>query len=94
MKKACQAIGRDPPTLRLSTVQTLCAGASEADLVRRAEAIGSTREELSGALVGNGDRLREQIAAFADVGVERIYVEIIDLADLDQLEFFATEVFQ
>ena len=94
VKKACQAIGRDPQTLRLSTVQTLCAGASEADLVRRAEAIGSTHEELSGALVGDGDRLREQIAAFADVGVERIYVEIIDLADLDQLEFFATEVFQ
>lgn len=93
VKAACEAIGRDPQTLRLSTVQTLCAGASEADLARRAEAIGSSYEDLGSALIGNGDQLHEQIAAFAEVGVERIYVEINDLADLDHLEFFATEVF-
>lgn len=94
VKDACEAIGRDPHTLRLSTVQTLCAGASEADLVRRAEAIGTPHQELSGALVGDGNRLREQVAAFAAVGVERIYVEIIDPSDLDQLEYFATELLQ
>ena len=34
----------------------------------------------------------EKIGTFADIGVTRLYLQVLDLADLDHLELVAAEV--
>lgn len=89
---ACAAIGRDPATLRMSAVQTLCIGATAEDRERRAEAIGTPIGELVGALTGDASGVARRLREFAEVGVDRIYLELLDLEDIAQLEYFAHEV--
>jgi len=90
---ACRAIGRDPGTLVHSAALVLCCGADEAELTRRAAAIGRQPDELrKNGLAGTPDELLERIAAYQAVGASRIYVQVLDLADLDHLRLVATEV--
>ncbi|HXQ19997.1 MAG TPA: LLM class F420-dependent oxidoreductase [Acidimicrobiales bacterium] len=90
---ACRAIGRDPGTLVHSAALVLCCGANEAELTRRAAAIGRQPDELrKNGLAGTPDELLERIAAYEAVGASRIYVQVLDLADLDHLRLVATEV--
>ena len=46
VRAACQDRGRDPGTLRLSAAQTVCCGANEAEVERRAANIGRKPDEL------------------------------------------------
>lgn len=89
---ACAAIGRDPTTLRMSTVQTLRIGATAADRERRAETIGTPIGELGGALTGDASDVARRLREFAEVGVDRTYLELLDLDDIAQLEYFAQDV--
>jgi alkanesulfonate monooxygenase SsuD/methylene tetrahydromethanopterin reductase-like flavin-dependent oxidoreductase (luciferase family) len=43
-------------------------------------------------LVGNEGDIRRQVADFEAAGVDRLYVEILDLADLEHLNYFADAV--
>jgi F420-dependent oxidoreductase-like protein len=88
---ACTRLGRDPWSLRRSTVQTLCGGDTVADRERRAAGMGVPLSELAG-FVGNEGDIRRQVADFEAVGVDRVYVEILDLADLEHLNYFADAV--
>ena len=88
---ACTRIDRNPSSLRRSTVQTLCGGDTVADRERRAAGMGVPLSELAG-LVGNERDIRGQVADFEAVGVDRVYVEILDLADLEHLNYFADAI--
>jgi F420-dependent oxidoreductase-like protein len=88
---ACTRIGRDHSSIRRSTVQTLCGGDTVADRERRAAGMGVPLSELAG-LVGNEGDIRRPVADFKAVGVDRVYVEILDLADLEHLNYFADAV--
>ena len=88
---ACERIGRDPSSLRRSTVKTLCAGHAVADRERRAVRIGVPLSELEG-LIGDESDIRSRVADFQAVDVDRLCVEILDLADLDHLDYFASAV--
>ena len=46
VRRACEAIDRDPGTMRFSSALVLCVGADEAEIARRAEAIGREVDEL------------------------------------------------
>ena len=46
VREACQAAGRDPSSMVLSAAQTVCCGKDEAELRRRADAIGRQVDEL------------------------------------------------
>lgn len=92
-RTACAAIGRDPATLRLSAAQVICCGRDEAEVRRRAAAIGRDPAELrENGLAGTPEEVREKIARFAEIGCETIYLQVLDLADLDHLELVATSV--
>lgn len=91
VRGGCTEAGRDPATLRLSTVQTLCIGADAADRERRASVIGTTVDELTGALVGTASQAADRLVEFAAAGVDRVYLELLDLQDIDQLRYFADE---
>jgi F420-dependent oxidoreductase-like protein len=93
VREACQAAGRDPGSLVYSAGQTVCCGRDEAELARRAEAIGwDLATQRAEGLVGTPDEIVDRIGAFGELGATRIYLQVLDLHDLDHLELIASEV--
>ncbi len=93
IREACQVAGRDPDSLVYSAAHTVCCGRDEAELVRRAEAIGwDLATQRAGGLVGTPDEIVDRIGTFAGLGATRIYLQVMDLHDLDHLELIAAEV--
>ena len=93
VREACQAAGRDPGSLVYSAAQVTCCGRDDAELARRAAAIGRDVADLRTAgLAGSPAEVVDRIGQFAGHGAGRIYLQILDLHDLDHLELLATEV--
>jgi F420-dependent oxidoreductase-like protein len=93
VREACAAVGRHETSMIYSAAQTVCCGRSQAELDRRAAAIGQKVGELrDGGLAGTPDEVVEKIGKFAEIGAERIYLQVLDLHDLDHLELIAAEV--
>jgi F420-dependent oxidoreductase-like protein len=93
VRAACEAIDRDPATLRYSNAHTVCCGADESELTRRAAAIGRPLGDLrANALAGTPQEMVETIARYAELGTQRLYLQVLDLHDLDHLSLLATEV--
>jgi F420-dependent oxidoreductase-like protein len=93
VRRACEAIGRDPGELILSIAGTTAAGTTEADASRRADAIGRDLLSLrTEGFAGTADQIVDQIGALSELGISRVYFQIMDLADLDHLDFLAREV--
>ncbi|MFL6139203.1 MAG: TIGR03560 family F420-dependent LLM class oxidoreductase [Frankiaceae bacterium] len=94
VRRACEAAGRDPGTLALSAAVTVCCGADRAETERRAEAIGHSVEALvSGrGVAGTPEAVLEQIGALADAGAARLYLQVLDLHDLDHVALLAERV--
>ncbi|MBX3088087.1 MAG: LLM class F420-dependent oxidoreductase [Cryobacterium sp.] len=91
--EACDAIGRDPSTLVISTPGTTAVGATRAEAERRATAAGSTLTKLAdGGFGGTVSEVTDQIGRFAELGISRFYFQIQDLHDRDHLELIAREV--
>lgn len=90
---ACHEAGRDPATLRLSAAQTLAVGRDEAEVRRRAVAIGDEPDVMRPrSLAGTVDEVVDKIGRFGDLGASRIYLQLMDLDDLDHLRLVAAEV--
>jgi alkanesulfonate monooxygenase len=90
---ACEAIGRDPSTLVHSSALVLCCAENEAELSRRAGRIGRQLDELrANGLAGTPGEVIEKIAAYEAGGASRLYLQVLDLADLDHLRLVASEV--
>jgi F420-dependent oxidoreductase-like protein len=79
--------------LTYSYAQVICVGRDDAEIARRAAAIGREVDELrANALAGSPDEVVAQIGSVAAIGVTRIYLQFLDLDDLDHLELIATAV--
>ncbi|GAA4505550.1 LLM class F420-dependent oxidoreductase [Nonomuraea ferruginea] len=90
VRRAAQETGRD---VLMSAAQTVCVGRDQAELERRAAAIGTPLDELGeGGLAGTPAEVLEKIGAFGSLGAERIYLQVMDLGDLEHLELIAAEV--
>jgi len=93
VRAACEAADRDPATLTLSAAMTVVCGADEAEFDRRARAIGRSREHCrTYDLAGRPGEVVERIRTFADAGATRMYLQVLDLRDLDHLRLLAAEV--
>lgn len=93
VRRAAEEIGRDPGTITWSNALVLCVGEDEATIARRAAAIGREVDELrANGLAGTPDEVVERIKRFAALGSQRIYLQILDLGDLDHLRLVAAEV--
>ncbi len=80
-------------SLVYSAAQVLCVGRDDAELARRAAAIGREVDELrANGLAGTPDEVLSKLAAFGEVGATRVYLQTLDLGDLDHLELVATEI--
>jgi F420-dependent oxidoreductase-like protein len=90
---ACEAIGRDPGTMTWSAALVLCCGRDEAEVGRRAGAIGREVSELrENGAAGTPDEVVATLAAYGDAGVTRAYLQVLDLHDLDHLALVAEAV--
>jgi F420-dependent oxidoreductase-like protein len=70
-----------------SAAQVLCLGRDDAEVARRAAVIGRTPEDLRvNGLAGTPGEVLARIGEFAELGVSRLYLQVLDLTDLDHLE--------
>jgi F420-dependent oxidoreductase-like protein len=93
VRQACQDAGRDPGSLLYSAAQTVCCGRDGAEVARRAEAIGEELDELSHTgLAGSPAEIVDKLGRLAAAGATRVYLQVLDLHDLDHLELLASEV--
>ncbi len=94
VRAAAQQIGRPADDITYSAAFVVCAGRNDAEIARRAKAIRREVAELreNTPLVGTPAEIADRLAPFIDAGVQRVYLQVLDLSDLDHLELFATEV--
>ncbi|GAB08801.1 putative oxidoreductase [Gordonia araii NBRC 100433] len=90
---ACEAIDRDPGSVLRSVGLVVCCGRDEEEFRRRAAAIGRDVDDLrANGAAGTVDEAVAAIARYRDTGATRIYLQVLDLADLDHLDLVAEEV--
>jgi F420-dependent oxidoreductase-like protein len=93
VREACEARDRDPDELVYSNALTTCIGADEAEVERRAEAIGQEPAALrERGLAGTPEEVLDTLGRYAAMGSERVYLQIMDLGDLDHLRLVADAV--
>ena len=93
VRAACAQVDRDPGTIELSAAQVVCCGADEADVATRARAIGREVDELrvNGA-AGTPDEVAARLRAFGAAGAGTVYLQVLDLGDLDHLRLLSERV--
>ena len=94
VRAALADAGRSPDSLTYSAAFVVCAGRDDAQVRARAAAIGREVDELRGSspVVGTPNEIVDKLAPFAGIGVQRVYLQLLDMSDLDHLELFAAEV--
>jgi len=94
VRAACEAIDRDPDTLKLSVALPTVVGADEREIDRRLAAIGRTRDEFDdGAnIVGTPEQVAEKVARLHALGARRVYFQLADLRDIDHADQIGAEL--
>jgi F420-dependent oxidoreductase-like protein len=95
---------RPADSIVYSAAYAICAGRNDAEVARRADAIGRTAPHLkwlasgvdelraTSPLTGTPAEIVDKLGAWSQIGVQRVYAQFLDLSDLAHLELFAAEV--
>ncbi|MFG2297720.1 LLM class F420-dependent oxidoreductase [Streptomyces sp. NPDC048603] len=93
VREAAEQAGRKPGELVYSNALVVCVGQDDAEVARRAAAIGREVDELkANGLAGSPAEVVEKIGTYAEAGSSRIYLQVLDLDDLDHLELISAGV--
>lgn len=93
VRAACREAGREPGDLVYSAAQVVCCGETEEVVSRRAQAIGRDPQDLRAqGLAGSPQEVVDKIGRYAALGAQRMYLQVLDLHDLDHLRLLADEV--
>lgn len=94
VRAACESIDRDPATLKLSVALPTIVGADDAEIARRAAAIGQTPEQFdNGAnIIGTPEQVAAKVERLRALGAERVYFQLMDLRDIDHADQVGAEV--
>lgn len=94
VQDACEAIGRDRDDLILSAALTAVVGRDDAEVARRAAAVGREVDELKqNGLCGSPAEVVDRLGQWAGTtGLSRVYLQLLDQRDLDHAELIAAEV--
>ncbi len=77
----------------MSAALQLCCGRNDAEVGRRAAATGADLDHLrTHGLAGSPAQIIDRLGRFAGIGADRVYLQLLDLHDLDQLALVATDV--
>jgi alkanesulfonate monooxygenase len=91
--RACEAAGRDPSSVLRSSAVVVCCGEDEAQVERRASNIGRAPAELrENGVAGTPSEVVDALGAYAQQGISRVYLQVLDQSDLDHLHLLAAEV--
>ncbi len=92
VREACERGGRRDAII-LSAAQVLCVGEDESEIERRAQRVGRDVAELRAiGLAGTVREVVAKIQEFAAIGAQRMYLQVLDLSDLDHLGLVAEQV--
>ncbi|MFE3601594.1 LLM class F420-dependent oxidoreductase [Streptomyces sp. NPDC059142] len=93
VRAAAEKEGRAADDLVYSNALVVCVGKDDAEVARRAAALGREVEELkANGLAGSPAEVVDKIGRYAAVGSSRIYLQMMDLDDLDHLELISSQV--
>ncbi|WP_037672287.1 LLM class F420-dependent oxidoreductase [Streptomyces griseus] len=93
VRAAAEEIGRSADELVYSNALVVCVGKDDQEVARRAAAIGREVDELkANGLAGTPAEVVEKIGRYAEAGSRRMYLQILDLDDLDHLELISAQV--
>ncbi len=93
VRAAAEEAGRKGTDLVYSNALVACVGKDDAEVARRAASIGREVEELKAdGLAGSPAEVVDRIGRFAEIGSQRIYLQILDLDDLDHLDLISSQV--
>jgi F420-dependent oxidoreductase-like protein len=94
VRAAVDAVGRAGDSMIYSASFVVCAGRDEAEIAKRAAAIGREVDELrsNSPLAGTPGQIVDQLGPYAEIGLRRVYLQLLDMSDLDHLQLFADEV--
>ncbi|MCP8708607.1 LLM class F420-dependent oxidoreductase [Streptomyces thermocarboxydus] len=93
VRNAAREIGRDPDELVYSNALVVCVGRDDQEVARRAAAIGREVDELkANGLAGSPAEVADKIGRYAEIGSQRVYLQVLDLSDLDHLELISSQV--
>jgi len=93
VRDAVAQAGRASSSMTYSCAQVVCCGRTAAETERRAAAIGREVTELAeNGLAGTPDEIIGKIGEFAAAGAQRLYLQVLDLTDIEHLELIAAEV--
>ncbi len=91
VREACAAAGRAESSMIYSVAHTVCCGRTDAELRRRADAIGRDLDDLrANGLAGTPAEIGDRLAELAKAGAERVYLQVLDLNDLEHIELLAS----
>ncbi|MEW2485574.1 LLM class F420-dependent oxidoreductase [Streptomyces sp. NPDC048411] len=93
VREAAQAAGRGADDLVYSNALVVCVGKDDAEVARRASVIGRDVEELkANGLAGSPAEVVDKIGRYGEIGASRIYLQILDLNDLEHLELISSQI--
>jgi F420-dependent oxidoreductase-like protein len=93
VRAACRDAGREPSSMTWSVAVTIMCGADDGEVARRARAAGREPGSYGGGdVAGTPDQVVERLGRYAELGVTRVYLQVLDLHDLDHLELIAARV--
>ncbi|MGW3371749.1 LLM class F420-dependent oxidoreductase [Streptomyces hydrogenans] len=93
VRAAAEEAGRPADDLVYSNALVVCVGKDDAEVARRAAAIGRDVEELkANGLAGSPAEVADKLGRYAAVGSSRVYLQVLDLDDLDHLELISAQV--
>jgi F420-dependent oxidoreductase-like protein len=93
VRAAAEAHGRAPGDLVYSASLVACVGKDDAEVARRAAAIGREVDELKeNGLAGSPAEVVDKMGRYAEAGTTRFYFQILDLSDLDHLDLISTAI--
>jgi F420-dependent oxidoreductase-like protein len=94
VRTACDDLGRTDPMV-YSAALVVCVGRDDAEFRARAAAIGRETDDLrANGVAGTVAEAAATLRKWIDAGAERIYLQVLDLHDLDHLDLIATELAQ
>jgi F420-dependent oxidoreductase-like protein len=90
---AVAAAGRPSDSIVYSAAFVMCAGRNDAEVLRRAAAIGRDVDELRvSPVTGTPAEIVDKLGAWSQIGVQRVYTQMLDMSDPAHLELFAAGV--
>ena len=93
VQDACRDIDRDPDELTYSVALVVCVGEDDAEIARRAKAIGRDVDELrENGVCGTPPEAVTRLREWGETGAERVYLQVLDIDDLDHVELLGLDV--